>query len=289
MSDDLEGYENHKRRRAILVPLGIAFVIGSFGVASLLMMLPAIKTGDAKVLATALDKIVLSETDDYLDYSFSDSHIMASVAFIGMLAIAIVILSYAHTDRINYFEAFDHLDFTYPPETVRRYKQIRRKYVGWGAFCCGVGLAAAIVLSLFKLKHLGVGCGFISGAIGIALIIHGGMVAKSTDIYAYNFEALKETSIYSIRSGATGPERDIVLAAKVLSMKAQSANRVIITAGAIGSFCLYFLPSFETSFYWVPLALAFIAAIIVNHEAMEHSRKDFEHVTPTGERDESAS
>ncbi len=270
---DKYGYVAHMNWRAFVVPSGIACLIASFSAASFLMLLPSMETSDAQVLASGLDKLVREESDSVLDLNFGDSHILASLAFVAFVAIGLVILSYARNDRIAYMEAFPHINLAFTREEVAQSISVRKRCTAIAIVIYLLAAGAFTLFKLFGLSHLATGCAFALGALATWVIVHGGMRAKREDLFAYNFEALRHTSFYELNAEAKAKNREWMLMAKRRSMLAQSANRVILTAGALGSLALYSLPSLATPYYWVSIAAACGIAMLNTHAAMEKTRR----------------
>lgn len=270
---DRYGFVPHMEWRSWVVPTGIALIASSFGVASFLMLLPAMAAGDAQVLATGLDKLVKSESDDYLDLDFGSSHIVAALAFVGLIAVGIVILSYARNDRLDFMEAFPHVDLAFTAEERKEAVDALKRGIALAVVVWVVAVALFTVFKLLGWGHVATGCGFCVGAAGLWVLLHAGMRAKVVDVFAYNFEALKQTSYYELNAEVKSADRAWVLEAKRQSMLAQTANRVVLTIGALASFALYALPTMATPYYWVAIALACGIAMLNTHEAMERSRR----------------
>ena len=270
---DRYGFGPHMAWRSWVVPTGIALIVASIGVASFFMLLPTVASSDAQVIAKGLDKLVKSESDDFLELDFGSSHILATLAFVGLIAVGLVILGYAREDRIAFMEAFPHVDLEFTPaERAEAVAHLKRGVV-IAVIIWAVAVALFTVFKLLGWGHIATGCGFCVGAVGLWVLLHGGMEAKTADVFAYNFEAIKQTSYYELNAETKGADRDWVLQAKRRSMIAQTANRVILTAGALGSFALYALPTIATPYYWVAITVAGGIAMLNTHAAMEECRR----------------
>ena len=269
-------YERHERRRAILVPLGVACLVASFGAASLCMMLPATESKDASFLATLLDRIIYQESDDKLDVTFDDAHITATIALIAFVAVGVVILAYARNDRSEFYSAFPNLRIPYSADEARAARAVRTRCTGIGCILLAASIATAIVLRIVGWVDLGDGIAFVVGAIGIGTLLHGGMVAKHVDMVAYDYDALKHSNSYYLTANLQGPGRDAVIEAKRRILKAQGAMLVIMTGTALASLVLLLLPSLHTKWFWVPLAAGLLASYAIDRDCMRRSRADLE-------------
>ena len=251
------GYEYHVRKRAILTPLGVAVLVAAFGVSSFFMLLPPIQSSDAAILAHLLDWFIHFETREFIQYNFSESHVGASFSLISMVIIGVVILRASHKDNEAFMSAYPYMDLSFTPQEIREAR--RRQYVTIGI---GIGvIVGAIVIDLCfhasKMPKLGNGIGFCVAAVGAWLIVHAILSDRVTQGVLYNYEALQRTSLYRIEQYYKGPERDVVLEGKRHAMHIQTANEIIILIGALGSLALYFMPTLETPWWWVPIAVAF--------------------------------
>lgn len=272
-STDRYGYVAHMNWRSVVVPTGIACLVASFSAASFLMLVPAMETSDAQVLATGLDQLVKAESDSALDLNFGDSHILASLAFVALVAIGLIILSYARNDRIAYMEAFPHINLSFTKEQMAESIAVRKRCTALAVLVYLVAAGLFTLFKLFGLSHLATGCAFALGALGTWVVVHGGMRAKREDLFAYNFEALKHSSFYELNAEAKAQNREWMLMAKRHSMLAQSVDSVILTIGAFGSLALYALPSLATPYYWVAIAASGVIAMLNTHAAMEKTRR----------------
>lgn len=257
------GYEYHVRKRALWTPTGVAFLVASFGVSSFCMLLPPIQSKDAAVLAAVLDWFVHFESRELLaGYSFSDSHVSASFSLIGLVIIGIVILQVAKRDNIAFMEAYPYMDLSFTPDEIRSARRRQRIIVGAGAAVIVAAAATDIALAVQGHAKVGNGIGFCTGAVGAWLVVHGFLGDRVAQGVLYNYEALQRTSLYRIEQYYQGPERSVVLAAKHRSMLTQAWDRVLWVAGALGALALYFIPTLETPWWWVPLAVAGILSLV---------------------------
>ena len=269
-------YERHERRRGLLLPLGVGCITAAFGVTNLCMLLPATQSTDASFLASLLGKIIDQESDDKLNLTISDSHITAVLAFIVFIAIGVVILAYLKNDRDEFYTAFPNLDITFSSDETERDGRIRSIFMTSGVVlmvCCA---SAFVLFNILGLHYLGDGLGFIIGAFGIAFILHGGMAAKRTDMFEYNYDALKHSNSYYLIANQQGPNRDSIIKVKRRILKVQAAMLVIITGTALASLVLLLLPSFHTSFFWIPIAAGLIASYFIDRNGMQRSRHDLD-------------
>ena len=265
-------YLRNRRLRALLLSTGIACLVASFGVASLFMLLPTIQAQDASVLASFLDKIVRIESHEFVDFSFSDKHILAPFSYLVMLVIGIMFLSRAKSDREEFIDAYRHLDFSYSREEMDASSNVARKYFWLGGLIGAVGIILFFVLHALTGDELAIGLGCLVLAAGIWFIVYGANSRDGIDLLIYNYEALRRRSIYSLEQATDDPDYELILAIKRLQLRVEEVKRVIIVIGALGTAALYFLPTLHTSYYWVPLAAALIICFIFTHYQIRKTR-----------------
>ena len=265
-------YLRNRRLRALLLSTGIACLVASFGVASLFMLLPTIQAQDASVLASFLDKIVRIESHEFVDFSFSDKHILAPFSYLVMLVIGIMFLSRAKSDREEFIDAYRHLDFSYSREEMDASSNVARKYFWLGGLIGAVGIILFFVLHALTGDELAIGLGCLVLAAGIWFIVYGANSRDGIDLLIYNYEALRIRSIYSLEQATDDPDYELILAIKRLQLRVEEVKRVIIVIGALGTAALYFLPTLHTSYYWVPLAAALIICFIFTHYQIRKTR-----------------
>ncbi len=259
------GYEYHVRKRAFWTPLGLAVLVASLGVSSFCMLLPPIESEDASRLAWVLDWFIHFESDQLIQYKFSNTHVSASFTLIALVVIGIVMLRFSHKDNEAFMEANPYTDLAFTPEEIHEARRAQRRFIILGAAIIVGAIVLWFALYEARLPLLANGFGFCVAAVGVWLIAHGILGDRVAQSVLYNYEALQRTSIYRIEQYYKGPERDIVLEAKYHAMRSKSVNRVIIVAGALASVACYFLPSLESPFWWVPLAVALAACAVVIH------------------------
>ena len=170
------------------------------------MLLPTIKAQDASVLASFLDKIVRVESHEFVDFSFSDKHILAPFSFLVMLVIGIMFLSRAKSDREEFIDAYRHLDFSYSREELDASSSIARKYFWLGGIIGAAGIILFFVLHALTGDALAIGLGCIILSVGIWFIVYGANSRDGIDLLIYNYEALRRRSIYSLEQATDDPD-----------------------------------------------------------------------------------
>ncbi len=259
------GYEYHVHKRSFWTPLGLAVLTAAFGVSSFCMLLPPIDSSDASRLAWVLDWFIHFESDQLIQYKFSNTHVSASFTLIALVVIGIVMLRFSHKDNEAFMEANPYTDFSFTPEEIREARRVQLRFILCGTAIIVGAIALWFALYGARLALMAYGFGFCVAAFGVWLIAHGILGDRVAQSILYNYEALQRTSIYRIEQYYKGPERDVVLEAKYHAMRSKSVNRVIIVAGSLGSVACYFLPTLESPFWWVPLAVALAACAVVIH------------------------
>ncbi len=259
------GYEYHVRKRAFWTPLGLAVLTSAFGVSSFFMLLPPIQSEDASRLAWVLDWFIHFESDQLIQYKFSNAHVSSAFTLIALVVIGIVMLRFSHKDNVAFMEANPFIDLTFTPEEIREARRVQRRFILAGIAVIVAAIALALAIHETGQHKIANGFGFCISAVGVWLVAHGVLGDRVAQSLLYNYESLQHTSLYRIEQYYRGPERDVVLAAKRRAMRAQSVNRVLLTAGALGSMACYFLPTLETPLWWVPLAVALaLCGLVIN-------------------------
>ena len=269
-------YVRQENRRSWLLPLGVGSLIASFGAGSLCMLLPATESKDASFLATLLDRIISQESDDRLDLSINDAHITAILVFIAFLAIGIVILAYLRNDREEFYTAFPNLALKFDESEIRSARRQRNICIIAGCAILAGAVTAFVLFGIFRQRYLGEGIGFLLSALGAAVFLHGWTASERTDIFEYNYSALKHANVYYLIANQKGPDRNAIINVKRRILKAQATMLIILTATALASFALLLLPSLHTSLFWIPVSVGLIACLIVDKASMERSRAELD-------------
>ena len=277
---DPSGYDAYAVRHSYLLPTAVALLLLAFGASSFMMLLPQVSSSDASVIANLLDAVIKAESDETLNLSFNEAHIGATIVFIAFVAVAFVVLSYWQSDRQAFMTAYPHLRLFYSEDEKRKIAAYAHRLETFGVIGLVAAVALFVIFKVFGLDHLATGFGFCVAAAGVWCYMHGYMAGRRTDLFAYNFAALKRTSIYSLKAYQKGPDREAILTAKRASIRSQSINRVVLVTGALLSFVFYFLPTFYTPLYWTPLALAGIIMFVVAHVALREARSAIGKIDP---------
>ena len=269
---DEYGYDRHEVMRSYAIPTAIAILLAGVGACRLLTLLPATHGADDQVLAQGLDKLISLMTKDIIDLSFSQSHVLASLAFVSAAIIALVLMRYVRRDNKEYMSAYPYLDDFYSDGQ----KVAIRRTGRWFALASLPFFAGATVLAGFGIASDSAvmkGCAWLALAVAAWLLVHGIMWLRRVDIFAYNYRALDHASIYELQVDKDAPDRDIMIAEKKLRAPIQTAKRTIIVAGVIAALGLYSLPSIETPFYWMAVVVAFIISGCLGIYSESRARK----------------
>lgn len=275
--DDKYGYDRHEIMRSYMIPTVIAILLIGWAASIFLTLLPATHSADGQMLAEGLDRLIGLMSKEIIDLSFSQSHVLASLAFVSSLIIAIVLARYVRNDNKEYMSAYPYLDDFYSEDQKRKIRRTGRGFMlaslpffVAGAVVAGLGAASGPT----ELK----GIALLLFAAAAWLLVHGIMWLRRVEIFAYNYRALDHVSIYELQAEEEFPDRDIMIAEKKLRAPQQTAKRVVIVAGVIVALCLYYMPSIETPFYWVAIVVAIAIAGCIGIYSESRARALAEHM-----------
>lgn len=286
--DDAYGYDAYKHRRANLVPSAAAIVVAGAAIGSFATLLPPIRSDDAAVIAHSLDKLVASASQNAIQGHISQSHAVVSLVVIASIIVGIAMLAYARSNRRAYMDAYPRIKNFYSKNQVRTAHREAMKWLGLGGvlvvgaiLLCAATVGVQVLAKVDPLSHEAIavwaGVGLLAVAPGLWCTVHGVMLARRTDIFAYNYEALTRVSRYQIAANQTGERRRIMLGEKAISSAVSITSRIVIALGSVTSAALYVLPSCKTPFYWVPLAMALVLWYAIYKLGGWRAKRLYEH------------
>lgn len=286
--DDAYGYDAYKHRRASLVPSAVAIVVVGASVGSFATLLPPIRSDDAAVIAHSLDTLVASASQDAIQGHISQSHAVVSLVVIASIIVGIAMLAYARSNRRAYMDAYPRIkNFSSESQVQDAHREAMKWLVTGAVLAVGAVLmcAAAVgVQMLAKVDPLSrraiavwAGVGLLAMAPSLWCTVHGVMLARRTNIFAYNYEALTRVSRYQIAATQTGERRRIMLGEKAISSVVSIASRIVVALGSVASAALYVLPSCKTPLYWVPLAVALVLWYAIYKLGGWRAKRLYEH------------
>lgn len=207
-------YDRHERIRALVVPSGVALIILGFSLSWFLRLLPSGGSPDSRVIASALDKVMHLVTKDIVDYSFGHAHIIASVVFVLLIVLGILVLRSAMDDDHEFRDAYPRIADPYTPEDRCRARTYRTRCLTIGALV--LTMAAVVFWQIDAHGNVLVARGVrdLLVAVGVWLVVHGHLMGGRVDVFAHNFEAVRHSSIYKFERLPDGPEKRILIGEK---------------------------------------------------------------------------
>ena len=291
--DDAYGYDAYKHRRARIVPSAVAIIVLGASLGSFATLLPPIRSDDAQAIAASLDKFVSTATQNAIKGHISQSYAIVSLVVIASVAIGVAMLAYARKNRQAYMDAYPRIKNFYTDAQRANARRERNVRVGFGAAIVVVSLLVCAAVAAIQMamgidpwsKHalaISVGVGLFCAAPGLWLVVHGVMLGRRTDIFAYNYEALTRVSRYQIAATQTGEQRRIMLGEKSISATVTIVSRVCMALGALSSVALYLLPSFKSPWYWVPLTVSLALWYAIYKLGGWRAKRRYEHQDEAG-------
>lgn len=284
-------YAAYRRRRALWLPTGFALMLAGCAVSSAATLLPAVNTADGLAVAAALDKVVSVATKDLVTTSFTERHVLATLLLIAFVAAGIALLRRAADDDHAFKRAHPHLEITVGDDQLAMALSIRRRCLAVGAVLLAAAVAVNVALDgavndagmlaadlegtadMSQMTALPMTLVYLLAAAGTWFAVHGSVAGSSASIEVYNYRALQSVSPYEIDVNQTGALRARMLAEKRVQERHAKTNRAIVAAGVTASLAMYFLPTFETPFYWTGLLAAGLGCLWVDHRALVRAER----------------
>lgn len=274
------GYDAHMRRRALRIASGVAVIILGFAVGSFFALLPERNTADVEEIVKGLNRLIGLMTHEIVELPEVQKHPETFIVEIIAILVGYTILKHTAEDHDDYRRAFRRIEQFYTPRARRQ---------GWELCAVCVILATAVIVAVHAViavwgMHWPVS--FASGlsrtglAVGCWLYIYGLVMGVRTNLFLYNFKALRLINIYELGVKESDTRRGTQLAEKKLCDFSVSLTSFATIFGVLGALALYFLPTLRTTYFWIPLAatlgVTFVIKWIVVHYAKTKYEPDFD-------------
>ena len=274
--DDRFGYDRHATNRALSIANGVTVIILGFALGSFLQALPERNTADVQEVVKGLDRLIGLMTKELVELPLIQRHPESFIAEIVGILIGYTILKHAHEDSREYDAAFNRIEQFYTVSQRRR---------GW--IRCGVLVVLGTVVILVTHGLLlayghGMGDGIAAGiaqtsiAAGVWCYVYGGLYATRTDLFLYNFRALRQVNVYELGKSESDARREMRLGEKRLCDLSSSLTNFTVAIGVLGALGLYFLPTFRSQYFWLPLVVMIGIALCMRWFVIRYARRRYE-------------
>ncbi|RYQ10408.1 transcriptional regulator [Bifidobacterium pseudolongum subsp. globosum] len=277
---DYFGYDMHARRRARRIATGVAIIILGFAAGRFFALLPERNTADVEEIVKGVDRLIGLMTHEIVELPEVQRHPESFIIEIIGVLIGYTILKHVAEDHDDYRRAFRRIEQFYTPRARRQ---------GWEMCVLCAILATVVIIGVHAaILHWGArwpgefvaGLSRTSLAIGCWLYIYGFVMGVRTNLFLYNFKALRLINIYELGTQESDERRETRLAEKRLCDFSTSLTSFATILGVLGALALYFLPTLRTSYFWIPLAvtlgMTFVIKWIVVHYAKKKYEPDFD-------------
>lgn len=274
--DDRFGYDRHATNRALRIANGVAIIILGFAAGRFLQALPERNTADVQEVISGLDRLIGLMTKELVELPHLQRHPESFIVEIVAILVGYMLLKRTHEDSLEYAAAFNRIEQFY---TVAQRRQ------GWIRCAALVMLGTSAILVthglLLAYGHAmpdGVAAGVAqtSVAMGVWCYVFGGLYATRTDLFLYNFRALRNVNVYELGKSETDERREMRLGEKKLCDLSSSLTGFAVAIGVLGALGMYFLPSFRSPYFWLPLVVTAVVALMLRWLVIRLARRRYE-------------
>lgn len=270
------GYDHHMRLHALRMANGVAVILLGFAIGHFLMLLPQHNSADIDEIIKGLDRAIGIMTKELVDLPENQRHPESFIVEVLGVIVGCIILRHTQRQDDDYVATFHRIEQFYTPAQRRRYR-VR----GWLSALAG---ALVIAIAHLLLAVFAVNCpsalvqalSMLSVAVGVWLLIHGFDMAGRTNLFSYNFRALRHVNIYELGLNQDADERERLIGEKRLSSIYSSIKTFAVILAVLAAFALYYLPTLHTVYFWVPIAAVYIIAAICEVFVMRAARRKYE-------------
>ena len=100
--------------------------------------------------------------------------------------------------------------------------------------------------------------------------------ATRTDLFLYNFRALRQVNVYELGKSESDARREMRLGEKRLCDLSSSLTNFTVAIGVLGALGLYFLPTFRSQYFWLPLVVMIGIALCMRWFVIRYARRRYE-------------
>ncbi len=216
--EDTCGYDAHMRSFAWRIALGVSTIIAGVALAVL------------------------------LDESLNLDAIGATLLFLG-IAVGLVFIIPAGIEHGSFMREHPYIEDFYTPAQRQAASRTLAYGVVGGILCILAGIAVGGIL-LENVKG-GPSILLLGIAIGVGLIIYGGIAGSRTNVTDYNREAVTELPEETIAAGVPGGLTPEVMAERHRSKLTGAICGCIMIAATIVGLLLLFVPDIQTPYFWL--------------------------------------
>lgn len=270
------GYETHMHNRALRLANGVGVIILGFAIGAWMNLLPERTDADLTEVVHGLDRLVGLMTKDLVELPSTPRHPESFVIELLGVLIGVTVLKSVRQDGVDYQQTFNRIEPFYSAE--RR----RRAWLEWSAYCIMgvlIGIGVPLLITLLPANvpaALTVGCSRFALAIGVWCVVYGTVLGRRTDLFRYNFRALRLENVYELGARESKHLRETRLGEKRLCNMGDAMTRVATYTGVLGALALYFLPTFRTPFFWVPLVIAVVITLLLQYAVTQYAKRRYE-------------
>lgn len=268
-------FEAFRRSQAFLRPLGAALIVAAFAALHFGALVSIDLGDDGRMLGAFLDDAVRIASKDFIDTDYAEKHMISMLSFVVVLAAGIAMLRSARNQRDAFRAVHPYLHGTTDTTALARGKRGgKRLMLAAAAFALGGAILHVLTRSLgpagppsisqlfdgqaSPLYNIADGVVVLLFAAAVFLFMWGSRMTEAPSYLAYNLSALAERSIYSVGETKDERLREVLLAAKGILDDGLLRGKAVLAVCVVVAACLFFLPTFETPLWWVPLIVGLV-------------------------------
>ncbi len=286
------GFAAFRQRQAVLEPLGTALIVLAFAAMHFGALVTYSFGSDGTVVGSFLDRLLGILTKEFVDTNYAQSHVVAMTLFFIVLIAGIAILRKAHEDDAAFRQAHPYLRQRTDEAALQGARARGGKLRRVGIVLIVAAIAVQVLTqSIHPQDAHNVNAIFIDSgsaayevsdgitltliALAVWFMMHGNRIAIAPSYELYNLRTLVRRSVYDIAQTSDEQVKPALLVAKDALSRSIGVGHGIVAVAVFLSACMFFLPSFETPLWWVPLVAGFAVRDIIEYASVMRLHKRF--------------
>lgn len=258
-------WQAFRAKQAALVPAGVATILAGVGIGQLGFLFPALPEADERAISELAGHVVKLLSKELLEVDVADSQALAVLLFLACLVVGLWLLASAKKDKDEFVEAHPYIDRVATSGELAQAKEDARPYVVAGWICAVVTAIVAVLAGLLSEAGLW-GLAWLTAAAATWCLMRAFMTRRAPACFWYNCDAIRSRSMAEIAED-DGPTADLQLVLREFFERTDRKVTALWVAGIVVSAALFFLPTLETGWWWVPVAAAAALAEVVRERS----------------------
>ena len=269
-----------RRRQAILQSLGTTLAILAFAAMHFGALVTTSFGADGAVVGGFLDKLLTIITKEFVETDYAQTHVVSMVLFFALLVAAFFVLQKAKEEDAAFRAAHPFFNRRADPARLSAARAIGRRFiaVGFALLVCGLGVHlltlgiappsahdadALFIDSGVPAYEVADGVILVFTALGVGLVMYGNRVTAAPNYELYNLRTLARRSVYDIARMNDERLRSVLLVVKRSLSRAVAIGHGVLGVAVFVAVCMFFLPSLESPWWWVPLLGGFVLRDVI--------------------------